>query len=125
MKLDRVTRAVCLSLVVTLAWATSGASVLACGEGRHQMPCCESEARCPTAAFTQSCCGPQPLVPSVPTPASVAPETHAASHPALPAALVAKTPAGPLTPEARLAFEHGLLKLVHDPPYLRNGSLLI
>ena len=112
-------------LALVLAAATCGVGLLTCGDGRHHMPCCETEEGCPTAAMSQSCCGPQPVSPSAPGPASEGPGSRTTAHPALPAALVSSNPKGPLSRGAQLAFELELLKLAHDPPYLRNGALLI
>jgi hypothetical protein len=116
---------VSLVLALLLAPATSGFAQLVCGDGRHHMPCCESEEGCQTPSFSQGCCGAQPVAPAAPASASEGPSKRALAHPATPAAMVADRLSGPLSSERRLAFELDLLRLVHDPPYLRNGTLLI
>jgi hypothetical protein len=116
-----------VSLVVALLLtsATSGFAQLVCGDGGHDMPCCESEKGCQTPSFSQGCCGAQPVAPVAPASASEGPAKRVLAHPATPAALVAGRLQGPPASEGRLAFELDLLRLIHDPPYLRNGALLI
>jgi hypothetical protein len=111
-------------LAFVLAMATCAPGFAMCGDGHH-MSCCETEEGCHTASFTRSCCGPQPVSPAASGPASEGPGVRVAAHPSLPAALVQARGQGALTRDVRLAFELELLKLAHDPPYLRNGTLLI
>lgn len=121
----RHTQRLVAALVATVVLTASlGACLQAVGEQGHSMPCCVTDDGCSARLVAAPCCPPG----SVP---GTTPEAPAVAGPlppqksGLPVAVVATQTDGPIASSAAEAFGLDCLKLPHDPPYLRNLSLLI
>ena len=118
-------RRIVAALVSAVVLTTSlGVCLLAVGEQGHSMPCCVTDEECSARLAAAPCCPPG----SVPTTAAQSPAVAGPSPLqkwAVPVEVAVAQADGPIPSSAAQAFGLDRLKLPHDPPYLRNLSLLI
>jgi len=122
--MQRARRIVAVLVSAVVLTTSLGVCLLAVGQQGHSMPCCVTDEECSARLAAAPCCPPG----SVPTTAAQAPAVAGPSplqKSPLPMAVVAAQADGPILSSAAEAFGLDQLKLPHDPPYLRNLSLLI
>lgn len=122
--MQRLRRLVAALTATALLATSAGVCLQAVTEQGHAMPCCMTDDECEARLAAVSCCPPG-SVPSTTPEAPAVMSQSSLQKSALPVAVVVSRADGVIPSSTAQAFDLDRLKLPHDPPYLRNLSLLI